>query len=87
MSKYLEIGSIIETSKILKISPDTVSDILHKKNIKILTSQEINKKKYSKKILCFNLENIFISEFEAFESAGDYAKNNLNASRANKWNN
>jgi predicted transcriptional regulator len=76
IATYKEVQQQNEVAKILGISPDSVSSILKQNNIPILTSQEINAKKYSKIVNMYDLQDNFLRSFSSISEAGRYLIDN-----------
>ena len=71
ISTYQKVQEIKRTAEICHCSIDSVRKILKLNQIEIIDSTEIIKKKYSKTIHQFTLDNIFI---QTFSSLGDASK-------------
>lgn len=77
ISTYQKIQEIEQTAKICHCSIDSVRNILKLNQIKIIGSSEIIKKKYSKVVHQFTLDNIFIQSFSSLSKAAEWlAENN-----------
>jgi hypothetical protein len=76
VATYNEIKSIKDTAKILQIHPDSVSNILHQKGVKILTTQAVLTNKYGKITNMYDLEDNFIQSFASTNEAARYMVEN-----------
>lgn len=73
---YKEIGSIKDTATILNISTDSVSDILHQRNILVNSSKEVNIKKFGKITNMYSLEGDYIRSFPSTNEAARFMVEN-----------
>ena len=81
VATYNKLQNIKETAKILNINEDSVRKILNLNNIKIKSSQEINKELLSKKIGMYDLENNLIKTFPSERDGARYLiENNFTTS-------
>lgn len=69
---YQKEQNITKTAKIVGCSTDSVSYILKNRNIKIVSTAEINKKNLSKKVYQYDLDNNFLKEFISLGEAAEY---------------
>lgn len=76
VSIYKELGSAIDTANFLKISKDSVSHILHEKNIEVIPSQVVIAEKYGKVVNMYNLNEKFLKSFPSVNAAATYMVNN-----------
>lgn len=78
ISTYKELNSIVDTALKLNIHKDSVSNILHQNNIPIISSSEINLKKFGKITNMYSLEDEFLRSFPSINEAARYMiENNL----------
>lgn len=78
ISTYKELNSIIDTALKLNIHRDSVSNILRQNNIPIISSSEINLKKFGKITNMYSLEDEFLRSFPSTNEAARYmVENNL----------
>ena len=78
IATYQQVKEIKKTAEILNIHPDSVSKILHTNNIAILSSQDIQKKKYGKITNMYDLDGKFLRSFSSTGEAATYmVKHNL----------
>ena len=78
ISTYKEFNSIIDTALKLNIHRDSVSNILRQNNIPIISSSEINLKKFGKITNMYFLEDKFLRSFPSTNEAARYmVENNL----------
>lgn len=78
ISTYKELNSIVDTALKLNIHKDSVSNILHQNNIPIISSSEINLKKFGKITNMYSLEDEFLRSFPSTNEAARYmVENNL----------
>ena len=78
ISTYKEFNSIIDTALKLNIHRDSVSNILRQNNIPIISSSEINLKKFGKITNMYSLEDEFLRSFPSTNEAARYmVENNL----------
>lgn len=78
VSTYQELRTIKDTAEKLNICCDSVSDILHTRNIPVLTSATIMQEKYGKKVEMYDLQNNFIQSFPSIGAAATFMiENNL----------
>ena len=76
VATYQNLKSVRDTAKALHIHEDSVHNILIAKNIKILSSSEVLKAKYSKPVNMFTLQNEYIQSFPSTIEAARYMKEN-----------
>lgn len=72
ISVYKELGSVTDTANFLKISKDSVSHILHEKNIEVISSQTIVIERYGKIINMYDLDGKFLRTFPSVSAAAKY---------------
>ena len=72
ISVYKELKSVRKVADQLNISTDQVSHILHKNEIEIKSSQEINAEENSKSVKMFSLDYKLIKEFSSCAEAARY---------------
>lgn len=72
ISVYKELGSVTDTANFLKISKDSVSHILHEKNIEVISSQTIMIERYGKIINMYDLDGKFLRTFPSVSAAAKY---------------
>ena len=78
ISTYKELNSIKDTALKLNIHRDSVSNILRQNNIPIISSSEINLKKFGKITNMYSLEGEFLKSFPSTNEAARYmVENNL----------
>ena len=78
ISTYKELNSIVDTALKLNIHKDSVSNILHQNHIPIISSSEINLKKFGKITNMYSLEDEFLKSFPSTNEAARYmVENNL----------
>lgn len=76
VATYKEVGIIKDTANLLKVSVDTVSKVLHEKNVPINSSQEIQKKKFGKVTNMYSADDIFLRSFPSTNEAARYMVEN-----------
>lgn len=76
LETYNQTRSMRDTAKILNISADSVSLILHELNANILTSQEIAKEKYGKITSMYDLQGNYLRTFGSLNEAARYMVDN-----------
>lgn len=76
ISTYKEVQTIKDTAKILNISADSVSNILHQNNVNIISSSEIMIKKYGKITNMYSLDDEFLRSFSSTNEAAQYMIDN-----------
>ena len=73
---YKELGTIKDTALKLKISPDSVSAILHQNNININSVKDIQTKKNGKITNMYSLDDKFLRSFPSTNEAARYMVEN-----------
>ena len=73
---YQELQSITDTAKSLDICVDSVSAILHEKEIEVLTSAEVVRNKYGKITNMYDLEENYIRSFPSTNAAAKFMVEN-----------
>lgn len=76
ISTYNKIQELEKTATICNCSTDSVKNILKQNKIEIVSSAEIIKKKYSKKIYQFTLNNVFSQAFSSYANAARWLLEN-----------
>lgn len=71
ITNYNQLKSCKEVAKLMGITAETVSDILNRKDVKMLTPSE-RQNKNKKPVKMFDLENNFIKLFESLNDAAKY---------------
>lgn len=69
---YKEIQEINKTAELLGICADSVSDILHQKEVEVLTTQQVLTNKYGKITNMYDLEDNFLRSFPSTNEAARY---------------
>lgn len=78
IATYKEIGVIKETAKLLGISQDTISTVLHNNNVPILSSQFIQVQTKGKITNMYSLDGKYLHSFSSINEAARYMiENNL----------
>lgn len=78
VATYNQLGNVKETAKQLNISADSVSSILHIKNIAVKTGAQVLQEKYGKIIDMFSLDGKYLRTFPSTNAAARYmVENNL----------
>lgn len=78
VATYKEIQEINKTAELLGICVDSVSDILHQKEVEVLTTQQVLTNKYGKITNMYDLEDNFLRSFPSTNEAARYmVANNL----------
>lgn len=76
VATYKQVGSIVDTANLLKISKDSVDNILRIKNEQKHSSAEINVEKYAKAVNMFDLNDKYIKTFVSLTEAARYLIDN-----------
>ena len=71
VATYKELNNVSEVAKHLKVSTDSVKNVLELKNIKVLSSEEVNQNKMGKIINQYDLDGNFIRSFPSAKSAAE----------------
>ena len=69
MAVYQETQNISQTAKICQCNEDSVSRILHSKNIHLKTSMEVNKDTYSTIINQYSMDQNYITSYTSIKDA------------------
>lgn len=70
---YKKVKNVTETAKLLNISPDSVSNILHIKNVQVLSSSIVVQEKYGKRVAQIDLTtNTVVQIFNSYAEADKY---------------
>ena len=72
IATYNELQNVTQTAEKLNINKDSVSKILHLKNIPIKSAQEQVKEKYSKIVLMYDLKDNLLNSFSSSHEAARY---------------
>lgn len=72
VATYAEVKNIAEVARMLKISSDAVSYILHIKQIDILSTAQVNRNKQGKIINQYSLNGEYIQSFPSAKAAADF---------------
>ena len=74
IATYLEVRSLIKTSKICNCDRGYLSNILRQNNVDVLSSQEVNKKQFSRCVNQYDLNNEYIQSFSSVKDAARYVR-------------
>lgn len=78
IATYKELQNMNKVAKLLNISPDSVSKVLHQNNVPIFSIKEVQTKNFGKIINMYSLDDIFIQSFPSVNEAARFmVKNNL----------
>ena len=78
ITTYYELKNMREVARVLKISQDSVSDILHRNNIETISSAEVCKLLSGKKVDMFTKKDEYVQTFLTMCDAGRFLiENNL----------
>ena len=82
INTYKELQNITKTAKLLNICPESVTTALNSKHIKIISSQEVNKKQNGKAVKMLDKNNQYVASFESLADAAKYViENHLSTSK------
>lgn len=76
IATYNELQCVKDTADKLNISIDSVELILKQNNIKIISSQELNRLRYGKIVNMYDLDNNYLRSFSSLAEAGQYLIDN-----------
>jgi hypothetical protein len=78
IATYKELQNMNKVAKLLNISPDSVSKVLHQNNVPIFSIKEVQTKNFGKIINMYSLDDIFIQSFPSVNEAARFmVTNNL----------
>lgn len=72
VATYEEVKNIAEVARMLKVSSDSVSHILHIRKIDVLSTEQVNRNKQGKIINQYSLNGEYIQSFPSSKAAADF---------------